>query len=122
MKKKLCIVSACAVTLLLFASCKSDDDPFADISTAKKDRPKEEKQKKGGSLLDQLDFSGSERAKRKAKLRDVSRPLNEDSKEGRFFRGAAAIRGAARHCTTVCGATTAAPFIMTGNFKGKAKI
>ena len=43
------------------------------------------KQKKGGSLLDQLDFSGSERAKRKAKLRDVSRPLNEDSKEGRVF-------------------------------------
>lgn len=85
MKKKLCIVSACAVTLLLFVSCKSDDDPFADISTAKKDRPKEEKQKKGGSLLDQLDFSGSERAKRKAKLRDVSRPLNEDSKEGRVF-------------------------------------
>ena len=29
MKKKLCIVSACAVTLLLFASCKSDDDPLA---------------------------------------------------------------------------------------------
>ena len=77
MKKKLCIVSACAVTLLLFASCKSDDDPFADISTAKKDRPKEEKQKKGGSLLDQLDFSGSERAKRKAKTLHDSMRSND---------------------------------------------
>ncbi len=85
MKKKLCIVSACAVSLLLFASCKSDDDPFADISTAKKDHSAEEKQKKSNSLLGQLDFSGSERAKRKARLRDVSRPLNDDSKEGRVF-------------------------------------
>ena len=75
----------CSVALLLFTSCKSDDDPFADISPTGKKPSAEEKQKNSGSLLDQLDFSGSEREKRKARLRDVSRPLNDNSKEARTF-------------------------------------
>ena len=72
MKARFCFTIACGAALLLLASCKSnDDDPFADISTTKKP-PAEEKQKKSGSLLDQLDFSGSERAKRKARhLRNI---------------------------------------------------
>ena len=85
MKARFCFTIICAAALLLLASCKShDDDPFADLSPTKKP-PAEEKQKKSNSLLDQLDFSGSERAKRKARLRDVSRPLNDNSKEARTF-------------------------------------
>ncbi len=84
-KKKLCFAILCGMLPLLFASCKSDEDPFADIATAKKSTQEKEEKKKTGSLLDQLDFSGSERAKRKARLRDVSRPLNDTSSEGRIF-------------------------------------
>ena len=85
MKPVFCSAVICCAALLLLASCKSnDDDPFADLSPTK-NPPAEEKQKKSGSLLDQLDFSGSERAKRKARLRDVSRPLNDNSKEARTF-------------------------------------
>ena len=99
MKKRLYFVAASALAVLLMVSCKSsDDDPFDDISTAKKDRPKVESQKKN-SLLEQFDMSLSERAKRKEKLRDVSRPLDDNSNAARVFpwRGAETQRSETLH-------------------------
>ncbi len=86
MKKRLCVAVFCGMLPLLFASCRSgNEDPFADLADPKTFPQEKEEKKKSPSLLDQLDFSGSERAKRKARLRDVSRPLNDTGKEARTF-------------------------------------
>ena len=63
MKKRLCVAVFCGMLPLLFASCRSgDEDPFADLADPKTFPQEKEEKKKSPSLLDQLDFSGSERA------------------------------------------------------------
>ena len=80
------ILSLAALCLVLpfFCSCQSDEDPFADISTAKKEAPKTKK-KSESSLMEKFSMERTERAKYKARLRDVSRPMDENTSQSRTF-------------------------------------
>ena len=75
----LVLLSVLGCVLLAACSCTSSEDPFEDISTAKKEKPKAVK--KSSSLLDEFDFAkkNSKEEERKRKMRDVTRRLDDES-------------------------------------------
>ena len=84
MRRNLYLAALCLSALPVFCSCQSDDDPFADISGVKKETPKAKK-KTDASLMEKFKMEQTERAKYKARLRDVSRPMDENTSQSRTF-------------------------------------